>query len=138
MDRVLARRTMQRAMVRVSALAAAISILVVACALVEPPPPPGTRPIQAQVKNNATVPVELSVQTPSGMLAGAVQPVSLAPKEIGDVTFHLPMGGEWWISVNGMQMFSSTDVDEYVRQGCRLGMEVSTDGSGGIGCYTPR
>ena len=102
------------------------------------PPPPGTRMIQAQVRNNARVPVELGVSTPSGVLPGAVQPTSLGAGAIADITFYIPLGGEWWITVNGMEMFPATDVNQYARQGCRLGMEVSTDGSGGIGCYAPR
>ena len=125
-------------MLRAIALAAAMSVTVAACALVSQPPPPGTHMVHAQVKNNARVPVELEVTTPSGALPGAVQPATLQPQVIQDVVFYLPLGGEWSITVNGMMMFPGTDVDQYARQACALGMEVNTDGSGGIGCYTPR
>ena len=42
-------------MLRAGVLAAAMSILVAACAMVSQPPPPGTRMVQVQVKNNADV-----------------------------------------------------------------------------------
>jgi hypothetical protein len=94
--------------------------------------------VQVQVKNNAAVPVELGVASGSTELPGAVQPSMLEPHALAQVTFYLPPGDDWSITTNGMQMFDGPSVDEYVRQGCQMGMEVSTDGSGGIGCYTPR
>ena len=125
-------------MLRAGVLVAAMSVLFAACAMVSQPPPPGTRMVLVQVKNNADVPVELAVTVGSTVVPGAVQPSSLGPHELADITFYLPLGGDWWITTNGMQMFDARSVDEYVREGCRMGMEVSTDGSGGIGCYSPR
>lgn len=125
-------------MLQAGILAAAISVLVAACALVSQPPPPGTRMVRVQVKNTAAVPVELAVTSGSAVLPGAVQPSTLGPNALAPITFYLPPGDDWSITSNGMLMFDGPSVDEYVRQGCQMGMEVSTDGSGGIGCFTPR
>jgi hypothetical protein len=116
----------------------AISLLAAGCALVSQPPPPGTVMVQAQVRNVGPVAVELGVSTPAGELDGAVQPALLAPRATAQVTFYLPIAArDWWITVNGAGMFPAEDANQYVRQQCRLFMEVNVDGSGGIGCSGP-
>ena len=67
------------------------------------------------------------------MLPGAVQPTSLQARAVGNVTFYLPPGENWWIAVNGVQMISGSDAVEYIQCPGRF-MEVNPDGSGGIGC----
>lgn len=94
--------------------------------------------VRAQVRNVGNVAVELGVSTPAGELDGAVQPAFLAPRATAQVTFYLPIAaGDWWITVNGADMFPAEDTNQYVRQQCSLFMEVNVDGSGGIGCSGP-
>jgi hypothetical protein len=125
-------------MLRAAVVGLAMSVLVSACALIEPPPPPGTTPFPAQVTNLDPFGVELAVTTPNGNLAGAVAPRLLPAHGIGDVTFYVPItDSAWTITVNGTPMFIATDID---LRGCVGGthyMEVSADGHGGIGCRMP-
>ena len=125
-------------MLRATVLVAAILFLIAACAVVSEPPPPGAREVEIRVKNHADVPVEIAVMSGSNVLPGAVQPSTIAPHALDDITFYLPIGDDWFIATNGMQMFEGPAVNQYVQQGCRMGMEVSNDGSGGIGCHMPR
>jgi hypothetical protein len=106
--------------------------VVAGCSMV---PAVGSRPVVAQVKNSEIVPVELTIETPAGVIHGAVQPASVAARGSAEVTFFLPPGDDWWIVVSGSPMFPATDVLEYAKPDCgSLQMEVSTDGSGSIGC----
>ena len=84
-------------MLRVLALVIAASVLAAGCALIEPPPPPGTTRVVAQVTNTDPSEVELAVTTPSGGLAGAVNPSRLPPGGTSEVGFYLPLGGDWTI-----------------------------------------
>ena len=86
---------------RTITLGVALSLLAVACALVEQPVPPGTTPFRVEVQNDRG-PVELSVTTPAGTISGAVQPASL-PAGSTSVTIYLPRTGEWAIAVNGRE-----------------------------------
>jgi hypothetical protein len=62
-----------------------------------------------------------------------VQPTSLQARAVGNVTFYLPPGEDWWITVNGTDMFPGSDVMDYIP--CPgLAMEVNPDGAGSIGC----
>ena len=88
-------------MLRSVTLGVALSVLVPACALVEPPPPAGTRPFQAQVRNPHPDPAELTITTPAGVLPGAVQPASVPAFSETIVTFDVPIRGEWAFAVNG-------------------------------------
>ena len=121
-------------MLRSVTLGLALSVLSVGCALVEAPPPPGTRKVDARVENTAAVPVELAVTTPTGVLQGAVQPTSLQARAVGNVTFYLPPGEDWWITVNGVEMVPGSDaIDDIQCPG--LFMEVNPNGGGGIVCH---
>ena len=132
---VLASQCDDAAMLRVLGLVIAASVLAAGCALVEPPPPPGTTQVVAQVTNTDHSEVELAVATPSGVLAGAVNPSRLPPRGTREVAFYLPLDGDWTITVNGTVMFDSEGFD-----GCpggTLSMDVSARGGGGISCRTP-
>ena len=64
-------------MLRAVALGVALSVLAVACALVEPPAQADTFMIQGQARNLRLYPVPITVLIPDGDLPGAVQPPSL-------------------------------------------------------------
>ena len=90
----------------------------------------------AEVTNLEPFEVQLAVTTPGRVLAGAVQPDRLRPHGVGEVTFHLPPGDNWTITVNGTAMFFGEGFDGCAGGGT-LSMEVSADGHGSIGCRTP-
>jgi hypothetical protein len=120
-------------------LSVALCVLAAACALFEPPVPPGTVATHARVKNLENFPVELAVKmTTSGVLLGAVSPASLPANGTAQVTFYLPVSGDWWITVNESDMYGAADIRE-VGVGCgQLDMEVSADGHGGLGCASTK
>ena len=115
--------------------AASLLVLVVqltGCSLMQPA---GARPIVVQVTNTALVPVLLTIESPAGVLPGAVQPSTLPAGGKGEFTFFLPQGDDWSIMVNGWPMFSSSDLSPDVVGSCgSFMMEVSPDGGGAIGC----
>jgi hypothetical protein len=122
-------------MLRSVTVSVAMSVMATACALVERPVPAGTFVVQGEVRNMRPGTVELEVRTPAGVLPGAVQPASLpAGPSTANVTYHLPITGEWWIAVNGDPFVASGDFGAEIRQGCTLGIELSADGSSGHGC----
>ena len=114
-------------------LVVALAALAAACSLF---PPPGSRPLLAEVTNTAAVPVQLTIQTPTGVIQGAVQPASLPARGTGTITFFMPPGDDWWVMVNGSHMFPASDLNSLAAGGCtgKVGMEVNPDGSGGFGC----
>ena len=117
---------------RGAALGVAVAVLAAACGVV---PLPGGRQLVADVTNTEAFPVLLTIETPNGV-QGAVQPASLPARGRGMVTFFLPPGDDWWINVNGSNMFPASDVND-ISESCvggKLSMEVSANGSGGIGC----
>jgi hypothetical protein len=72
--------------------------------------------------------------TTGGVLLGAVSPASLPANGTAQVTFYLPVSGDWWITVNGSDMYGAADIRS-MGVGCgQLDMEVSADGHGGLGC----
>ena len=122
-------------MLRSVTLGLALSFLAAACALVEAPAPAGTFMVHGEVRNLRPGPVELEVRTPAGVLPGAVQPASLPPGPLtANVTYHLPIAGDWWIAVNGDPFVASTDFGAEIRQACTLAIELSADGSSTHGC----
>ena len=125
-------------MLRSVTLSVALSVLAAACALFEPAPPPGTVPTQARVTNLEKFPVELAVEMPTGVLSGAVVPASLPAGGTAQVTFYLPPRGDWWITVNGSDMYAAADIREMGSGRCTLDMEVSADGHGGLGCASTK
>ena len=117
---------------RAAASLLVLIVLLTGCSLMQPA---GTRPVVAHVTNTALVPVVLTIESPTGVLEGAVRPSTLPAGGKGEVTFFLPQGDDWWIMVNGTPMFPASDVNQYAVDTCgSLMMEVSPDGGGGIGC----
>lgn len=115
-----------------------LSVLAAACALVEQPPPAGTVMVQAEVRNERG-PVELTVVTPPGnVLAGAVHPASLPTGSTTDVTFHVPVGGQWWIAVNGVNEIDGREFRKHMRVGCQIEIDLQPAGEFGYGCLSPQ
>ena len=124
-------------MLRSVTLGLAWSVLVAACALVEPPPPlppAGTIPLQVQVQNMRGEPAELTVRTSDGVLAGAVQPATLPGNSTIDVTLYAPPG-EWSIRVNGSSLGPrGNDLVGVIRTGCFPLIGLTDDGGFSFGC----
>jgi hypothetical protein len=117
---------------RTAAMVLAVWVLVAGCS---PLPPAGTRPVVAQVTNTGAVAAELAIETPAGVLQRSVDPSSLAAGDSARLTFFVPAGGDWWITVNGIPTFGERDVTNFAQQDCGpLTMEVSVDGRASIGC----
>ena len=105
-------------------VALAMSILSASCALTTEQPPAGTTMVQSQVRNRMPEPAELTVTTPAGVLAGAVQPVSVPPGSTANVTLYVPTSGEWAIAVNGRETLGSTQLAPEISSGCTLGIDL--------------
>jgi hypothetical protein len=110
----------------------AASMLAAACALVEQPPPPGTRVINAEVRNLSSRPLELMVQTSQtrGALPGAVRPSSVPPGETARVTIYVPTAGEWSILIDPTSSMNHEDFERFMAQGCTM-ILIETDGAYG-------
>ena len=71
--------------------------------------------------------------TPTGPLQGAAQPGSVPAGVTADVTLHLPLGQDYVLGVGGFHRLGRgvngglDGVDEFAREGCRIGMEISHD-----------
>jgi hypothetical protein len=124
-------------MLRSVTLGLALSVLVAACALVEQPPPPvpaGTIPLQVQVLNMRREPAELTVRTPDGDLAGAVQPATLPGDSTTDVTIYAPPG-KWSFRINGSSFdIIGNDLPGVIRDGCSPLIGLWADGGYTLGC----
>jgi hypothetical protein len=118
-------------------ISVALAVLAAACALVEPPAPPppaGTVPLQVQVQNMRREPAKLTVRTPEGDLAGAVQPATLSGDSTTDVTIYAPPG-EWSFRINGSSFdILGNDLPGVIRNGCSPVFEVGADGGYAAGC----
>ena len=132
------RRAMRRrarcqdgALMRGLVFAAAVAALAGSCSLLPGQPPSGSHAVVADVRNAGKVPVELGVMTKAGVIPGTAQPASLEALAQRRVTFFVPPGIDWWITANGMQMFSASDLGNCPGT---LSIEVNADGSGGTGC----
>jgi hypothetical protein len=118
-------------------LGIAMCLLVPACALIEPPPPPpGTTPVLVNVKNETGVAVEFGVRSGPVELPNGAQPAFLADGATADVTFYLPLGNDWSITVNGNSTVGAQGgMGQMLRQGgCHLDMRLDPDGGVGMGC----
>ena len=124
-------------MLRSVTLGIALSVLVAACALIEQPPPPvpaGTIPLQVQVQNMRREPAELTVKTPDGVLAGAVQPATLPGDSTTDVTIYAPPG-KWSFRINGSSFdILGNDLPGVIRGGCSPLIVLEADGEYSVGC----
>ena len=96
-------------MLRSVTLGLALSLLAAACALVEPPVPAGTRPVQGEVRNMRAHAVELVVRMPAGEMRGAVQPALLPARSTTDVTFYIPITGDWTILNGDEELFTGEE-----------------------------
>ena len=98
-----------------------LTVLASACALVEPPVEAGTFVVLGEVRNMTPHPVEFEARTPAGVTPGAVQPASLpAGPSTSNVTYQLPLAGEWRVAVNGDPFFVSSPDFPEIQQGCTL------------------
>ena len=120
-------------MLRAAILALTVSIVAFACALVDPMPPPGTTKSHALVHNTSPRPVDLTVRTPSGVLAGAVQPSSVLPGRTVDVALFLPLG-QWWIFADENQLIGSGDARPMNPATMKLEITIEKDGYGWSCC----
>ena len=109
-------------MLRSVTLSVVFSVLAAACALVEQPVPAGTRPIAARVHNGGSLPAEITVTVPAGVLTDAVQPSVVERGTTRDVTIYVPTSGEWSIAFNTDATFDSTrpGVARLIREGCPM------------------
>ena len=116
-------------------LSLALSVLTAACALLPQPPPAGTRPFQAQVRNMRPDQAVVTVSTPAGVLPSAVQPALLPAGSTTNVTFHVPLGGEWAIAINGEDQIGASELNPNIGV-CTIGIEILVDGGMGMGCLS--
>ena len=124
------------AMRRAVAVSFALPLLATACALVEPPPPAGTRGVEAQVRNERSLGVELSIMKGLSRrtILGAVQPPSVPARSTGNVTLHIPTTGQWWLAIDGSPTLDRNDLEDLFRPGCAFTLEIFADGSLSTGC----
>ena len=117
-----------------------LSVLAAACALVEPPPlPSGTRSFQAQVRNLRPGQVKLSIKTSAGGVAGTVVPDAVVPEWLPagsttNVTFYVPIEGEWWIDFNG-EPGPGSELAPNIGV-CTMGLELPANGGMSGGCLS--
>ena len=122
-------------MLRSVTLGVALSVLATACAVVEQPVPVETVTFQAQVRNASRRPLELTVTTPAGVLAGAVQPALLPAGSTTNVTFYVPAGLDYAINAAGSPDLTGADLDTYIRTGCAIWMALDGDQVVQAGCH---
>ena len=73
---------------------------------------------------------------------GGVQPASLPADSTTQVTFYVPITGEWTIMVNGSPDITVADprvpdrwdISADIREGCKLEIDLDADGAYGYGC----
>lgn len=121
-------------MLRPVLLGIAMAVLAAACALVEAPVPPGSVMVQLQVANRSARPAALAVTTGQGAIPGAVRPPSVPAGATGDVTFFVPMGGSWTITVNGQDLILNSDLRGRAGLINDIGIEVDQSGNSGWWC----
>ena len=80
--------------------------------------------VQSQVRNRTLESVELSVTTPTGVLPGAVQPVSVPAGSTANVTLYVPISGEWALAVNGHETLGSAQLVPDISSGCTLEIDL--------------
>ena len=97
--------------------------------------------VEARVRNASAVPVELKVVTSTGrVLPNAVQPPSLPAGSETDVTFYVPITGQWWIRIPDGGHIGGREVAIYAGRRCQFLMEFTADQRAdfGVGCLPPR
>ena len=78
-------------------------------------------------------PVELTVSTPAGVLGGAVQPATVPAGSTTNVTFHVPVAGQWSIVLDGKVRFGTNALNSNIGI-CTMVMELPAGGGGSMGC----
>ena len=78
-------------------------------------------------------PVELTVSTPAGVLGGAVQPATVPAQTTANVTFHVPVDGEWSIVLDGDVRLGTNALNSSIGV-CTMVMELPAGGGGSMGC----
>ena len=69
------------------------------------------------------------------MLPGAVQPQSLPAGSTTTVTFHVPLGRDWAIAINGQDQLGGDELNPNIGA-CTMGIELNADGGMGMGCLS--
>ena len=125
-------------MLRSVTLGLAMSVLLAACALVEPPLPPvapGTFTVQGEVRNMSAKPVPLAVFRGAAVLPGAVEPVSAPAHTATNVTFYVPLTEDASILVDSRLTITSSEVrPNNLGQGCTFLIDVAADEGITYGC----
>ena len=80
-------------------------------------------------------PAELSINTSAGVLPAAVHPASLPGGSTTDVTFHVPLSGEWMIAVEDVEQLSGAELNPNIGV-CTMGFEIRGDGSTSMSCLS--
>ena len=118
-------------MLRAVPLGVAVSVFAAACALVTEAVPAGTVPVQATINNATAQEVPLAITTPAGATPGAVRPTTTAPgHSITDVTFYIPSGGDWAISVGPESAWGPERLRGDVKrmlEGCKVYIKIKPD-----------
>ena len=92
-------------------LGIALLLVSVACTSTDALPPTGTAVLQIRVNNVSAEPALLAVVPgPGALVSGSVDPPTLAPKTVADVTFYVPIAASWTIRVNGEELIDSSEV----------------------------
>lgn len=126
------------AVLRSVTLGVVLSVLATACALVEPPVPVDTYVLQGWVRNLTGHPVALHVVACcSGVHSGAAQPASVPAHTEANVTYYVPLGGDWSIWADNI-MIAGNDLIGSFGEECTLGVELAADGSSETGCNMSR
>jgi len=103
-----------------------------ACALVEPPVPADTYVLHGWVRNMTGHPVALQVVKHAGV-PGGVQPASVPAHTEANVTYYIPLTGDWSIWADTL-MIADPDTITSFGEECTLGLEMAADGSASNGC----
>ena len=122
-------------MLRSVTLGLAMSVLAVACALVEPPATARTLTVRVEVRNASTDLVELVVRTDTGELPGAVQPASVAPGPSADVLLSVPTDRAWTLDVEPLGWgIESWAIEALLDQGCEVVLDLWANGGRNLVC----
>ena len=123
------------AVLRSVTLGLAMSVLAIACALVEAPATAGTVTVQVEVRNASIDLVELVVRTDTGQLPGAVQPASVAPGRSADVLLSVPTNRAWTLDVEPLWWgIESWAIEALLDQGCKVVLDLWANDGRNLAC----
>lgn len=122
-------------MLRSVTLGLAMSVLAIACALVETAPTARTVRLQVEVRNASTELVELVVRTDTSELPGAVQPASVAPGPSADVLLSVPTDQAWTLIVEPFAWsIESWAFEALLDQGCGVVLDLWANNGRNLAC----